>query len=82
MAFERIVTEHGNFAEVTRKAVNSANQIRSKMYGKIDPQMRVSIIREHANELLEYADCLERIWDKEQKIQSGEEERKPYENLS
>jgi hypothetical protein len=82
MAFERIVTEHGNFAEVTRKAVNAANNIRSKMFGKIDPKVRVAVIREHAAELLEYANCLERIWNKEQRIQAGLDERKPYENLS
>ena len=82
MAFERIVTKQGNFAEVTRKTVNAANNIRNKMFGKINPQQRVNVIREHAAELLDYADCLERIWKKEQKIQSGEEERKPYENIS
>ncbi len=78
MAMEKIHTYHGNFAEVTRKAVNAANQVRSRMFGKINPQDRVGVIREQANLLMEYADCLEQIWDKEKEIQGTNEEKSPY----
>ena len=82
MAFERLVSKEGNFSEVTRKCVNAANNIRLKMFGKINPKDRISIIRENADRLILLADCLERIWKKEQRIQLGKDERKPYENIS
>jgi len=78
MAMEKIHTHHGNFAEVTRKAVNSANRVRSKMFGKINPLTRVAIIREEADLLNEYADCLERIWNKEKEIMADPEKDQPY----
>jgi hypothetical protein len=48
------------------------------MFGKINPQDRIDVIREHAVLLTEYADCLEQIWDTEKRIQEGTLEAKGY----
>lgn len=71
MAFEKLVTDHGNFAEVARKAQNTANEIRSRMFGKISPPERIQVIRENVVKLIAYADALERIWETQKAIDEG-----------
>lgn len=71
MSFEKLVTDHGNFAEVARKAQNTANEIRSRMFGKISPLERIQVIRENVVKLIAYADALERIWETQKAIDEG-----------
>jgi hypothetical protein len=78
MAMEKIHTYHGNFAEVARKAQSAGTQIRQTVFGKINPQERVNMLRYYSGLLIEYADCLQKIWDKEKEIQNDSSLDKPY----
>lgn len=78
MAFRKIVTHHGNFGAVGRKVQSSGNKLKQSMFGKINPQDRIDLIKGEAKLLIEYADCLQQIWDRQLAIDNGTVEDQPY----